>query len=121
MNGLHFVLTRKFTSDDIEGIFSAVRAGQGRNDQSTAAGCLYALEIIQKTGIFTINCNGNTAYQNNDTLKCISQRKNVLGRILPEASVQELSVQQKKLTEKFSCPPCNLMFFVSLILTSLLL
>lgn len=99
------MLTRKFSSDDVEGIFSAVRASQGYNDQANAVGSLYALETILKTGLFAPSLYGNSSDSNAETLTAACSRKNVTGRFMPTGRTIELSMEQKKLASLFGNPP----------------
>lgn len=50
-NGFHFVLTRKFSSDPVESIFSAVRQMNGGNDASDAKAATIAINKILQTGL----------------------------------------------------------------------
>jgi len=47
-NGFEFVLTRKFSSDDIESLFSSVRQMCGSNDQTNSLSVTHALEKTTK-------------------------------------------------------------------------
>jgi hypothetical protein len=57
--GLHFVLTRRFSTDNIERFHGAVRNYCGNNDHPTVGQCLSAIERINRTqlAITSMNCN----------------------------------------------------------------
>ncbi|KAK8769863.1 hypothetical protein V5799_013673 [Amblyomma americanum] len=57
--GFHFVLTGKFSSDDVESLFSAVRQLNGSNDQTDADSALSALQKILVTGIIHSSPRGS--------------------------------------------------------------
>lgn len=58
-NGFHFVLTRKFSSDEIESLFSCIRQLAGSNDQTNAASVTQALHKILVTGLVSSSFSGN--------------------------------------------------------------
>lgn len=58
--GVQYVLTRKFSSDDVESFFGAVRQLGGRNDVTNALTAVNAITKIVKTGIVTRVKDSNT-------------------------------------------------------------
>ena len=58
-NGLHFVLTRRFSSDDVERFFGSVRQMMGGNFQGNAYGVLTSSERILRTGIAYASVHSN--------------------------------------------------------------
>ncbi|KAM7295701.1 uncharacterized protein ISCGN_020974 [Ixodes scapularis] len=58
-SGFHFVLTAKFSSDDVESLFSTIRQLNGSNDQTDAYAALSALQKILVTGIIHSSASGN--------------------------------------------------------------
>ncbi|CAG0901797.1 unnamed protein product, partial [Cyprideis torosa] len=59
-SGYLYVVTRKFSSDCIEQLFSGVRAGGGCDDKSNALHVARYMEKILRLGILTIRASGNT-------------------------------------------------------------
>ena len=59
-SGFHFVLTRKFSSDQIEILFSAVRRLGGSNDQTNAVVVVQAIHKILATGIISASLSANS-------------------------------------------------------------
>lgn len=57
--GFHFVLTGKFSSDDVESLFSTIRQLNGSNDQTDAYAALSSLQKILVTGIIHSSPSGN--------------------------------------------------------------
>ncbi|XP_075721826.1 uncharacterized protein LOC119186338 [Rhipicephalus microplus] len=57
--GFYFVLTGKFSSDDVESLFSAIRQLNGSNDFTDAYAALSALQKILTTGIIHSSESGN--------------------------------------------------------------
>ncbi|KAH8030894.1 hypothetical protein HPB51_012234 [Rhipicephalus microplus] len=57
--GFYFVLTGKFSSDDVESLFSAIRQLNGSNDLTDAYAALSALQKILTTGIIHSSESGN--------------------------------------------------------------
>ena len=58
--GFHFVLTRRFSSDNIEELFGALRQMIGGNFKGDAVSLAQAFEKILRTGIAYMTVNGNT-------------------------------------------------------------
>lgn len=58
-NGFHFVLTRRFSSDDVERFFGSVRQMMGGNFQGDAYGVLTSFERILRTGIAYASVHSN--------------------------------------------------------------
>ncbi|KAJ4451793.1 hypothetical protein ANN_03265 [Periplaneta americana] len=58
-NGFHFVLTRKFSSDEIESLFSCIRQLAGSNNQTNAASVTQALHKILVTGLVSSSFSRN--------------------------------------------------------------
>lgn len=50
-NGFYYVLTRKFSSDPVESLFSSIRAMNGGNDASDAKASTFAINKILQTGL----------------------------------------------------------------------
>lgn len=61
-NGFQYVLTRKFTSDDIEILFSYVRRLSGCNDQTDALSAVQSLHKILVTGIVSKSLSANVEH-----------------------------------------------------------
>ncbi|KAL3247738.1 hypothetical protein MRX96_056815 [Rhipicephalus microplus] len=57
--GFHFVLTGKFSSDDVESLFSTIRQLNGSNDQTDAYAALSSLQKILVTGCIHSSPSGN--------------------------------------------------------------
>ncbi|KAH8028906.1 hypothetical protein HPB51_020072 [Rhipicephalus microplus] len=57
--GFHFVLTGKFSSDDVESLFSTIRQLNGSNDQTGAYAALSSLQKILVTGCIHSSPSGN--------------------------------------------------------------
>lgn len=57
--GFHFVLTSKFSSDDVESLFSTIRQLNGSNDQTDAYAALSSLQKILVTGIVHASTSAN--------------------------------------------------------------
>nr|XP_037274625.1 uncharacterized protein LOC119167271 [Rhipicephalus microplus] len=57
--GFYFVLTGKFSSDEVESLFSAIRQLNGSNDLTHAYAALSALQKILTTGIIHSSESGN--------------------------------------------------------------
>lgn len=57
--GFYFVLTGKFSSDDVESLFSAIRQLNGSNDLTDAYAALSALQKILTTGTIHSSESGN--------------------------------------------------------------
>ncbi|KAH8037852.1 hypothetical protein HPB51_018340 [Rhipicephalus microplus] len=57
--GFHFVLTGKFSSDDVESLFSTIRQLNGSNDQTDAYAALSSLQKILVTGCIHSSTSGN--------------------------------------------------------------
>ncbi|KAH7985769.1 hypothetical protein HPB49_026279 [Dermacentor silvarum] len=57
--GFHFVLTSKFSSDDVESLFSTIRQLNGPNDQTDAYAALSSLQKILVTGIVHASTSAN--------------------------------------------------------------
>ncbi|KAM7281505.1 uncharacterized protein ISCGN_005772 [Ixodes scapularis] len=58
-SGFHFVLTSKYSSDDVESLFSTIRQLNGSNDQTDAYAALSALQKILMTGILHSSTSAN--------------------------------------------------------------
>ncbi|XP_077484185.1 uncharacterized protein LOC144094136 [Amblyomma americanum] len=58
-SGFHFVLTAKFSSDDVESLFSTIRQLNGCNDQTDAYAALSSLQKILVTGIIHTSSSAN--------------------------------------------------------------
>ena len=57
--GFHYVLTRNFSSDDIELFFSHLRQLGGFNDMMDARSCMHAIETTVKTGLLRASMHAN--------------------------------------------------------------
>ncbi|KAL3197599.1 hypothetical protein MRX96_044866 [Rhipicephalus microplus] len=57
--GFHFVLTGKFSSDDVESLFSTIRQLNGSNDQTDAYAALSSLQKILVTDCIHSSTSGN--------------------------------------------------------------
>ena len=57
--GFHYVLTRNFSSDDIELFFSHLRQLGGFNDMMDARACMHAIEATVKTGLLQASMHAN--------------------------------------------------------------
>lgn len=64
-SGFHFVLTRKFSSDQIEILFSSIRRLGGSNDQTNAVVVMQAIHKILATGIVSASLNANSVSSEN--------------------------------------------------------
>lgn len=62
--GFHYVLTRKFNSDPVESIFSALRQMSGENDMLDVRATLFSLEKILKTGRLATSKHSNVGMSN---------------------------------------------------------
>lgn len=60
-NGFFYVLTRRFSSDPVEALFSAVRMGGGSNDMTDARTAAFAIKRIVKSGLMTPSKSANVA------------------------------------------------------------
>jgi hypothetical protein len=60
-SGFYYVLTRSFSSDAVEGMFSHVRLKAGSNDATDARTAEYALRQILRCGIVKSSKSSNTA------------------------------------------------------------
>jgi hypothetical protein len=60
-SGFYYVLTRSFSSDAVEGMFSHVRLKGGANDAIDARTAKYALRQILRCGILKSSESSNTA------------------------------------------------------------
>ncbi|XP_040354454.2 LOW QUALITY PROTEIN: uncharacterized protein LOC120850237 [Ixodes scapularis] len=60
--GFHFVLTSRYSSDDVEALFSTVRQLNGQNDQTDARAALSSLQKILVTGLLHSSKSGNTSH-----------------------------------------------------------
>jgi hypothetical protein len=58
-NGFYYVLTRRFSSDPIESLFSSIRLGGGSNDMTDARAAEYAIKKMLQTGIIIASDYGN--------------------------------------------------------------
>ncbi|CAN8026737.1 unnamed protein product [Ixodes persulcatus] len=58
-SGFHFVLTSKYSSDDVESLFSTIRQLNGSNDKTDAYSALSALQKILVTGILHSSTSAN--------------------------------------------------------------
>ncbi|XP_064485536.1 uncharacterized protein LOC135398009 [Ornithodoros turicata] len=63
-----FHLTRKFSSDEIEILFSAMRRMAGSNDQTSAASVLSSLQRILVTGLVKPSQNANVVTSENSAM-----------------------------------------------------
>lgn len=65
-NGFFYVLTRRFSGDPVEALFSTVRMGGGSNDVTDARTAAYAIKRILKSGLMipskAANVTGDNAY-----------------------------------------------------------
>lgn len=59
LSGFHFVLTRKFSSDQIEILFSSIRRMGGSNDQTNAVVAVQAIHKILTKGMISASLNAN--------------------------------------------------------------
>lgn len=66
--GMDFVLTRKFTSDNIERLFSSLRKCNGANYNMDAKSSVKGVEKILRTGIcyVSLDCNAPIVNRKND-------------------------------------------------------
>lgn len=79
-NGLQFVLTRRFSTDNIERFHGAVRNHCGSNDQPAVGHCLSAIERISRTQLAVTSMHCNTPLTTEAVLKksgalIVSERK----------------------------------------------
>lgn len=58
--GFRFVLTARYSSDDVEALFSTVPQLNGSNDQTTARVALSSLQKVLVTGLLNSSKHGNT-------------------------------------------------------------
>jgi hypothetical protein len=58
-NGFYYVLTRRFSPDPIESLFSSIRLGGGSNDMTDARAAEYAIKKMLQTGIIIDSDYGN--------------------------------------------------------------
>lgn len=59
-NGLKFVMTRRFSTDNIERFHGSVRHFCGSNDHPSVAQCLSAIEKISRTQLALTSMSSNT-------------------------------------------------------------
>jgi hypothetical protein len=58
-NGFYYVLTRRFSPDPIESLYSSIRLGGGSNDMTDARAAEYAIKKMLQTGIIIASDYGN--------------------------------------------------------------
>lgn len=85
----YYVLTRSFSSDAVESMFSHIRMGGGSHDATDAKTAHYAIQQILKTGIIKASTSANVLSTNDTSFTSTSilnyksvQRTNVYSEIL---------------------------------------
>lgn len=63
-HGFFYVLTRRFSSDPVEALFSAIRMGGGTNDMTDARTAASAIKRILKSGLIIASKDANIAEEN---------------------------------------------------------
>ena len=80
----HYVLTRNFTSDDIELFFSHIRRMGGHNDMMDVRSCIYAMESTLQTGVIAASKHGNVELRDG-----VADAKSAFTRLLKSGNSQE--------------------------------
>ncbi|KAJ4446344.1 hypothetical protein ANN_13039 [Periplaneta americana] len=88
-NGFFYVLTRRFSGDPVEAVFSAVRMGGGSNDITDARTAACAIKRMLKSGIMISSKSANVA----------SRNQNYCGDSLPSTSSSAESVDENILPD----------------------
>jgi hypothetical protein len=135
-SGFYYVLTRSFSSDAVEGMFSHVRLRGGSNDATDARTAEYALRQILRCGIVKASKSSNTAtnidYVSSATItkqnfnppsdlvgpdivlpfNVLEKIRNLSNIFIPDNTIYTASIAfiagyiLKKLNETFHCDTC---------------
>ncbi|XP_064479605.1 uncharacterized protein LOC135392838 [Ornithodoros turicata] len=105
-HGFKYVLTFKYSSDEVESLFSAIRQLIGSNDQADAYAALSALHKIVVTGLIKPSASANVQnsdFQLSDLLKAPSSPVPQVPRANAEATLLPY-LGQLKTTPAAPCP-----------------
>jgi hypothetical protein len=135
-SGFYYILTRSFSSDAVEGMFSHVRLRGGSNDATDARTAEYALRQILRSGIVKASKSSNTAtnidYVSSATItkqnfnppsdlvgpdivlpfNVLEKNRNLSNIFIPDNTIYTASIVfiagyiLKKLNETFHCDTC---------------
>ena len=106
-SGFKFVLTRRFSSDDVERFFGSVRQMMGGNFQGDAYGVLTSFERILRTGITYASIHSNVPIRREKErdYELIMEEKSSRKR----AKIELMFLPSSKLLllEELLAPPCK--------------
>jgi hypothetical protein len=112
-SGLQFVLTRRFSTDNIERFHGAVRNYCGNNDHPTVGHALSAIERINRTLLAMTSMQCNTPLVSEAILKksepLITERKSKCTRVRARNVLRTTGKQNENLSKNLTCSP-GLMF-----------
>lgn len=90
-SGLHFVLTRNFTSDAIELFFSSLRQNSGANDMLDSRSAIFSMNYILKTGILSTPSTGNASM---DSAEDLLSKANLASINSPDKITKDMTFEE---------------------------
>ena len=106
--GFAFVLTRRFSSDEIEQLFGTARQMVGGNFKLDARSWTYSFEKILRTGIAFASIDGNVRLTREKPAQYQLIRENLPSRTLAASKLQSLSSSYLEVLEELLEAPDKL-------------
>nr|XP_037275313.1 uncharacterized protein LOC119167958 [Rhipicephalus microplus] len=103
--GFHFVLTGKFSSDDVESLFSTIRQLNGSNDQTGAYAALSSLQKILVTGCIHSSPSGNVGSVIGSIGEATKLAPQPAAAAPPDKDIKKLLLPYLTALECFPSPP----------------
>ncbi|XP_037268860.2 uncharacterized protein LOC119160746 isoform X2 [Rhipicephalus microplus] len=103
--GFHFVLTGKFSSDDVESLFSTIRQLNGSNDQTDAYAALSSLQKILVTGCIHSSPSGNVGSVIGSIGEATKLAPQPAAAAPPDKDIKKLLLPYLTALEHFPSPP----------------
>lgn len=112
-NGLQFVLTRRFSTDNIERFHGAVRNHWGNNDHPAVGHCLSAIERISRTQLAMTPMHCNTPLVTEAVLKkgdslIVKDRKSKCTKLRAKDVLRQTEINNINLLKTLEYPPGNM-------------
>lgn len=90
-SGFYLVLTRNFTSDAIELLFSSLRQHSGANNMLDSRSVIFSMNYILKTGILSMPSTGNACMDSGEDLLT---KANLASINSPDIITKEMSFEE---------------------------
>lgn len=114
-SGQKYVLTRRFSTDNIERFHGSVRHHCGSNDHPSVAHCLSAVEKINRTALSLTSMSANTPLKTEAVLRkesptSIMQRNPRITRRRAKICLEKTNPANLKILKQLTVPPSNINF-----------